>query len=60
MTTTTSEHWRIRYHEYLERQERIRELREQLKAARDHGKAVRHAERLRRLRAGDTEGRTTA
>lgn len=54
--TDTSERfrWLAAVRERQARQARIRALRAELAAARAAGKARRHADRLRRTRAGDT------
>lgn len=53
-TAESRQRWRLALDEYLARRARTERLRAELAAARAAGKARRHAERLRRNRAGDT------
>lgn len=58
-TTSDRFRWLEQVREHQARQERTRQLRAELLAARTAGKARRHADRLRRLRAADSPERTT-
>lgn len=59
LTQDERDHWLTKVRELQQRRERIRALREQLKAARAHGKALGHANRLRRIRAEQREKEST-
>lgn len=48
-------HFLLSVEEYIQRMARARALRDELETCRRIGKARRHAERLRRIRGGDTD-----